>query len=383
MANNPYVNKVVYGDQTVMDISDTDATSADVISGKKFYLGSGAPATGTASLDDKMKYADNSILGAASIVDFSKTTVVNADTTSVEFVNNGFTVESITDGTYRASKTLVENLIARQRYKLLFDVTALSNTGNRVATRNSSNVVQESLSFSATGSYEFEFTWDEGFYLSFFATYSTSTSGSLTVDNVQVRLISDTDKTYQPYTMTNKNLTEKIKLLGSASTKDVPTSGDAGSTEVVLGNDSRLTNARTPTSHTHTTSDVTDFPTLATVATSGAYNDLSGKPQTTTTVTYANSALVTSGGVYDALPHIITRTVTASAYTDVRFPASGTSDLISSGGLCTIYSVCEPDLNGKVIKHSSITIHDGYVNIKYAQDLSNNLVGIMIIDPET
>ena len=32
------------------------------------------------------------------------------------------------------------------------------------------------------------------------------------------------------------------------------------------------------TSHTHTVSDVTDFPTLATVATSGSYNDLSNKP---------------------------------------------------------------------------------------------------------
>ena len=32
------------------------------------------------------------------------------------------------------------------------------------------------------------------------------------------------------------------------------------------------------TGHTHTVSDVTDFPTLATVATSGSYNDLSNKP---------------------------------------------------------------------------------------------------------
>lgn len=48
MASNPYVNKVEFGDQTVMDISDTDATASDVLSGKKFYLGSGAPALGTA-----------------------------------------------------------------------------------------------------------------------------------------------------------------------------------------------------------------------------------------------------------------------------------------------------------------------------------------------
>ena len=34
----------------------------------------------------------------------------------------------------------------------------------------------------------------------------------------------------------------------------------------------------TPSSHTHTKSQITDFPSLATVATSGSYNDLSNKP---------------------------------------------------------------------------------------------------------
>ena len=34
----------------------------------------------------------------------------------------------------------------------------------------------------------------------------------------------------------------------------------------------------TPSEHTHTKSNITDFPTLATVATSGSYNDLSNKP---------------------------------------------------------------------------------------------------------
>ena len=37
-------------------------------------------------------------------------------------------------------------------------------------------------------------------------------------------------------------------------------------------------NGKAATSHTHTKSQITDFPTLATVATSGSYNDLSDKP---------------------------------------------------------------------------------------------------------
>ena len=37
-------------------------------------------------------------------------------------------------------------------------------------------------------------------------------------------------------------------------------------------------NSKASAIHTHTKSEITDFPTLATVATSGSYNDLSNKP---------------------------------------------------------------------------------------------------------
>jgi len=57
-----------------------------------------------------------------------------------------------------------------------------------------------------------------------------------------------------------------VDSLGTASTKDIPTLGDASTTEVVMGNDTRLTDARTPVSHNHTVSDITDFPTLGTAA---------------------------------------------------------------------------------------------------------------------
>lgn len=47
MANNEYVNKVEYGDQTLMDITDTTAESNDVIEGQVFYAKSGARSVGT------------------------------------------------------------------------------------------------------------------------------------------------------------------------------------------------------------------------------------------------------------------------------------------------------------------------------------------------
>lgn len=52
MANNPNVNKVVYGNQTVMDITDTTATEGDVANGAVFYKANGARSVGTATPSD-------------------------------------------------------------------------------------------------------------------------------------------------------------------------------------------------------------------------------------------------------------------------------------------------------------------------------------------
>ena len=48
-----------------------------------------------------------------------------------------------------------------------------------------------------------------------------------------------------------------VSGLGTAAALDVPESGNAASGEVVKGSDSRLTDSRTPTSHTHAPSDIT------------------------------------------------------------------------------------------------------------------------------
>ena len=77
-----------------------------------------------------------------------------------------------------------------------------------------------------------------------------------------------------PAVVTWSTLTGK-PTFGTASSKDVAATGNASSTQVVLGNDTRLTDSRTPTAHTQAASTITG---LSTVATTGAYNDLSGKP---------------------------------------------------------------------------------------------------------
>lgn len=56
----------------------------------------------------------------------------------------------------------------------------------------------------------------------------------------------------------------------------------------------------TPSSHTHTKSDITDFPTLAAVATSGSYDDLSNKPTIPSAYTLPIASASALGGVKSA-----------------------------------------------------------------------------------
>lgn len=51
MANNQYINKVIYGSDTLIDLTGDDVTAADVLSGKKFHLPSGEPKTGSCTYD--------------------------------------------------------------------------------------------------------------------------------------------------------------------------------------------------------------------------------------------------------------------------------------------------------------------------------------------
>lgn len=56
------------------------------------------------------------------------------------------------------------------------------------------------------------------------------------------------------------NLTNK-PALGTAAAKDVPATGNASNAQVVMGSDTRLSDARTPMAHSHAISDVTGLQT--------------------------------------------------------------------------------------------------------------------------
>jgi hypothetical protein len=87
MANNQYINKVVYGGNTLIDISTDDVKASDVLSGIKFHLPSGASGTGTCTYD-----ADTSDATAvAAEILLGKTAYKNGAKLTGTMPNNGGT----------------------------------------------------------------------------------------------------------------------------------------------------------------------------------------------------------------------------------------------------------------------------------------------------
>ena len=96
MASNPYVNKVVYGNTTLIDLTADDITAADVLSGKKAHDASGAPITGSCSYDADTSDATAT---AAEILD-TKTAYKNGSKLTGTMPNRGavtLTIDDVSD----------------------------------------------------------------------------------------------------------------------------------------------------------------------------------------------------------------------------------------------------------------------------------------------
>ena len=98
MANNQYVNKVVFGNTTVMDISDTTATADKVLSGNYFYLRTGEKVEGSCTYDSDTTDAN----AIASEILLNKTAYVNGNKITGEMPNRGGVTGTISTvaGTY-------------------------------------------------------------------------------------------------------------------------------------------------------------------------------------------------------------------------------------------------------------------------------------------
>ena len=76
---NQYKNKVVYGNTTIIDISDTTAVASDVAQGKYFYLASGQKVAGTATGGGGMTVVETPDSHGGTIVTITGEVIVDGD----------------------------------------------------------------------------------------------------------------------------------------------------------------------------------------------------------------------------------------------------------------------------------------------------------------
>ena len=285
--------------------------------------------------DSKMSYADNGVLGAKNLLRTPYYEGTSVNRSEVICVENS-------DGSVTLNGTAIDNSSYRLlRYDRDQDILdSLNGTKVILSSGNANiNVGIYNTAFEKTGK-EVIIDVNTATIVNW-NLYIQLTNGT-TYDNVTVypmlRLASDTDPTYQPYAMTNKELTDKAN-------------------------------------------------SLATVATSGSYNDLSNKPSLGTAAaknvdtapTSGSTNLVESGGVFDKLAHEIVRTgVTVSAGGTVRIPsADSESEYITTSSV--VIPVCD-DNNGKPVKYTSCTAYNGYANIVVAEAITNKSIGVVVIN---
>lgn len=65
MATNPYVNKVEFGGQTLIDLTQDTVTAADVTANVWFHLPSGQRIIGTIIDGDNIGYGVSNLVGSA------------------------------------------------------------------------------------------------------------------------------------------------------------------------------------------------------------------------------------------------------------------------------------------------------------------------------
>ena len=162
--------------------------------------------------------------------------------------------------------------------------------------------------------------------------------------------------------------------LGTAAECDVPASGDASATEVVLGSDSRLTDARTPTSHTH--GDINNNGTISASAVTIASGDA-----VVITDSSASGKVVKSAAAFDGSTTTKALTQKGTFETFYQKPSGGigTSDLAS--GVTTSLGLADSSVQDVTVNGTSVV--NASTKVAAIPTATSSVYGVVTVETVT
>lgn len=191
------------------------------------------------------------------------------------------------------------------------------------------------------------------------STYDYDAAAKAIVDSVTANLANKVDKvtgkglSANDYDATAKS---KVDALGTASTKNVPTSGNAGASEVVMGNDTRLSDARNAADvYAWAKADTKPSYTKSEVGLGNVDNtsDATKKSNFTGSIASGNTGFVTGGDAYTELNKKVDKVdgkvLSSNDYTDTdkgkvdTLGTASTKDIPTSGNASTSQVVMGSD----------------------------------------
>ena len=188
MANNQYVNKVVFGNTTVMDISDTTADATKVLSGEYFYLRTGEKVQGSCTYDSDTTDADAT---AAEIL-LNKTAYVNGTKLTGQMPNRGAVTGTIStkagtysiqngyhdgSGTVAIDSTEQAKIIAENIKK---DITILGVTGSYEGSATPTSTAKTVTPYTTSKTY---LPGDESTPVDYFSQFTVNAISYVETDN--------------------------------------------------------------------------------------------------------------------------------------------------------------------------------------------------------
>ena len=146
MANNPYVNKVVFGSATLVDLTGTTATADKILQGYGAYGADGAWMDGTASGGGSIRLQEKSVTPS------SVEQIITPDKITYDFeIQVGAQNDAQTGNTLRWSVTPEASLVNGNSYDWAGEVTASDGTVITISGTYTYNIMTTISSYTVSG----------------------------------------------------------------------------------------------------------------------------------------------------------------------------------------------------------------------------------------